>query len=78
MKTIKVLVEITVDDENIVDLYPNYKFNWDDVEQFIENRVEELETPMEENEQPVDYLKKYGYSIRVLSREEAKLLDIEQ
>ena len=76
MKTIKVLVEIKVDKDNIEHLYPNYKFNWDDVDEFIDSRIDELETPMEENGLYVDYLKEFGYSIRVLSRDESKLLDI--
>jgi hypothetical protein len=75
MKTIKVLVEITVDEDHIEHLYPNYRFNWDDVDEFIDNRIDGLETPMEVNGLSIDYLKEFGYSIRVLSRDESKLLD---
>jgi len=77
MKTIKVLVEIKVDEENITELYPNYSINYDDVDTFIESIINDLETPMEEDGLPTDYLKEFGYSVRVLSREDAKLLDID-
>ena len=76
MKKVLVMMEITVDEDNITTLYPNYNLNWDNVDDFIESRTDNLQTPFEENEIPIDHLKRYGYSIRVLSRNESKLLDI--
>ena len=77
MKKVIVLVEIKVDEDNIKNLYPNFNYNWDDVDEFIESRINDIETPLENNEKFGDYLKEYGYSIRVLSREEGKLLNVE-
>jgi hypothetical protein len=76
MTKVLVMVEITVDEDNIATLYPNYNINWDDVDDFIEATTDNLQTPFEENEIPINHLKRYGYSIRVLSRNESKLLDI--
>jgi hypothetical protein len=70
------LVQITVDEKNVKELYPNYRFNWDAPEEFMEHLTNNLETPMEEEGVAIDFLKEYGYSIRVLSRDEAKLLSI--
>ena len=63
-----VIVEIIVDDDNIYELYPNYKFNWDTTQEFIDSRVKDIEE---------DTLKEFGYSLKVLTRAEAKVLDLD-
>jgi len=75
MKKLTVLVEISVAD-NVAELYPNYNANYDDEEQFIDSIINELESIDEINGLPFDHFKQYGYSIRVLSRNEAKLIDL--
>lgn len=64
MKTFKyqLEVEIIIDEENINEKYPNYKFNYDSIEQFADSLV-----PKESYEGDIDMskdgLKQYGYSI---------------
>ena len=75
MMKIHVLVEISVA-ENVADIYPNYHLNYDDEEQFINSLIDGIETPNEHEGVSFDNLKKYGYSIRVLTVEETKLMEI--
>ena len=75
MKTVTILVQITVDEDNIINLYPNYRFNWNTPEQFIEHLTNNIETNNEIDGIPQDTLKTYGYDIRVLSREEGKVME---
>lgn len=63
-----VVVEITVDDDNIYELYPNYMFNWNTPEEFINSRIEGIQE---------DHLEEYGYSLKVLTRDEAKVMDLD-
>lgn len=70
-----ITVEISVAD-NVADIYPNYSVNYNDVQQFIDSLIYGIETPDEYEGAPFNNLKQYGYSIRVLSRDEAKLIDI--
>ncbi len=75
MKKLTVLVEISIAD-NISEVYPNYSLNYDDEEQFIDSLIGDIETPYEFEGLPFDNLKQYGYSTRVLFRDEAKLIDL--
>jgi hypothetical protein len=75
MIKLTVLVEISVAD-NVAELYPNYSINYDDEEQFIDTLIDGIETESERWGLPVNHLKEYGYSIRVLSRDEAKLINL--
>ena len=64
MKTFKYLleVEIVIDEENIDEKYPNYKWNFNPIEQFADSLVPEesyeADTNMSKNG-----LEKWGYSI---------------
>lgn len=69
MKTVTVLVEIKVDDKNVKELYPNYRFNWNSPEEFIKSRIDGIEE---------DHLEEFGYLLRVLTRDEGKLDELEQ
>lgn len=75
MKTVHIIVEITVAD-NVADLYPNFSLNYDDEEDFIESRIANLETNSELDGKPFNHFKRYGYAIRALDKNEAKLIDI--
>jgi len=77
MKTIQLLIEIKIDDQNISELYPNYKFNWENVDGFVEMLTSNIETPTENivTGKFEDHLKENGYSIRVLTKNERKLND---
>ena len=50
----KVTFTIRVDEAKIVEKYPNYRFNWDNAEDFISSRIEDFETST---------LERYGYEI---------------
>lgn len=60
MKTFKYLleVEIAIDEKNINEKYPNYKWNFDSIEQFADSLVLEESTDMSK-----DGLARWGYSI---------------
>ena len=78
MITATFLVKITVDDENIEELYPNYKFNWDTPEQFIDYLAEDaLQTPTEYDGYPIDHLVENGFKMEVIPRQQAKVMDLE-
>lgn len=65
MKTFKYLleVEIIIDERNISEKYPNYKWNYDSIEQFADSLISgesyEADTDMSN-----DGLEQWGYSIR--------------
>ena len=67
MNKILITVEISITDD-VADKYPLYSSNYKSVDDFIDSRIDRLESI-----HPID---KYGYSVRVLSREEVKLLNI--
>ena len=72
-------IEIAVDETNIVEKYPNYKFNFglgSEPNAFIEHLTDGLETKHDINGKLINHLDEWGYSIRVLTRDEAKLLDV--
>lgn len=76
MKKLTVLVEISVAD-NVAELYPNYNYNYRNEQEFIDSLIDGIETPYKyEDVFFGNSLKQYGYSIRVLSRDEAKLIDL--
>jgi hypothetical protein len=75
MIKLNITVEISVAD-NVADIYPNYSFNYRDEQEFIDFLIDGIETPDEYEGFPFNNLKKYGYSIKVLSRDETKLIDI--
>ncbi|MDN5072247.1 hypothetical protein [Aliarcobacter butzleri] len=64
MKTFKYLleVEIAIDEKNINEKYPNYKWNFDSIEQFADSLV--LEESYEgDTDMSKDGLVRWGYSI---------------
>ena len=78
MKKVTVLVEITVDEENIKGLYPNFSINWNTTDEFIEYLTDNMESSMVDiNEKQEDHLKTWGFSSRIISRSEAKAMDDE-
>jgi len=44
MRKFHIAVEITIDDERIQDLYPNFEIYYDNVEDFIEHIYDSMET----------------------------------
>lgn len=64
MKTFKYQldIEIIIDEENINQKYPNYKFNYDSIEQFANSLISE-ESYEGDTNMSKDGLKKWGYSI---------------
>lgn len=55
-------VEIVVDEKNIAKKYPNYKWNFDSIEQFADSLVPE-ESYEGDTDMSKDGLEKFGYSI---------------
>jgi hypothetical protein len=55
-------VEIIVDEENINEKYPNYKFNYDSIEQFVDSLVPE-ESYEADTDMSKDGLEQCGYGI---------------
>lgn len=55
-------IEIIVDEKSINQKYPNYKFNYDSIEQFVDSLVSE-ESFEGDTDMSKDGLKHYGYSI---------------
>lgn len=78
MKKVTITVEITIDEDNIRDRYPNFKFNWDTTDEFIEHLINHIESDEEINGLPVNSLNVYGYKIDVLTRDEMKLRELEK
>ena len=68
MRKFHVVVEITIDDEQIKELYPDFDLYYDDVEHFIESIYSSMETDTE------DSLETLGY--RVIVQENLTLLPI--
>lgn len=64
MKTFKYLleVEIVIDEKNINEKYPNYKLNFDSIEQFADLLVPEKSYEGDTN-MLKDGLERWGYSI---------------
>lgn len=56
-------IEIVVDEENIHTKYPNYKFNYDSIEQFADSLVLE-ESYEADTDMSKDGLEQWGYTIR--------------
>jgi hypothetical protein len=65
-----VTLQITVDEEIVAEKYPNYKENFEDINQFIEALTNGFETPMEHDGQPINYLKEYGYEVVIMDKKE--------
>lgn len=78
MTTIHVLVEIKVDEETIADKYPNFELNYGGVDTFILMLQHDLETSDFDDGVLIDHLQEKGYSIRLVSREEGKLIEVEE
>jgi len=64
MKTFKyqLEIELIIDEENIDKKYPNYKFNYDSIEQFADSLVPE-ESFEGDTDMSKDGLEQWGYSI---------------
>jgi hypothetical protein len=77
MKKVHIVVEITVDEDNIEKMYPNFSVNWEDADEFISYLTDDLETEYDVNGKLTNNLKEFGFSKRVLTRDEAKLIDID-
>jgi len=77
MKTVTVIVQIKVDETTIKEKYPNYRFNWDTPEAFIEHLTDGLETTTDYDNVPFNHMEEYGFEIKVLTREQAKVIDLD-
>ncbi|MDX9756635.1 MAG: hypothetical protein WC279_04505 [Sulfurimonas sp.] len=55
-------VEVVIDEKNINEKYPNYKWNYDSLEHFANSLVSEESYEADTN-MSKDSLKKWGYSI---------------
>lgn len=80
MKTIRVVVELNVADD-VADKYPNYSVNYDNVDEFVEALLGYIETPIELADYdlpPVNHYDYFGYNIRILNRDEVKLLETKE
>ena len=77
IKKTLITVEIAVDEDAIVHKYPNYKFNWESVDHFIEDTIDAIETKDYRGAPTSDYFRRWGYSVRVLLDEETKIIDQE-
>ena len=75
MKTFTLLIQVNIS-EDIENLYPNYSINYNDEEEFLDTIINEIETPIELDGVPYNSLKTNGYEIKVLTRDESKLLDV--
>ena len=76
MKIVTIAIKITVDEDNIRDKYPNFRFNWETTDEFIEHLIDHIESDEEIDNLPADSLDIYGYKIDVLTREQAKVEDL--
>ncbi len=65
MKTFKYIleVEIVIDEDNIHEKYPNYRVNYDSIEQLADFLVPEVSYEADINVE-TDGLKLWGYSIK--------------
>lgn len=60
MRNRKVIVEIIIDEDNIRDLYPDFDYLYDDVDDFLDHIFDSIETDSE------DTLKELGYSVKIM------------
>lgn len=60
MLTRKVIVEIKIDEDNIQDLYPDFNYLYDNVDDFLNHVFDSIETDGE------DTLKELGYSVKIM------------
>jgi hypothetical protein len=80
MKTIRVVIELKVSDD-VADKYPNYSVNYDDVDEFVESLLENIETPFDLGDfemAPISHYDYFGYAIRILNKDEVRLLEIDE
>jgi hypothetical protein len=68
MRKFHVVVEITVDEENLPEVYPDYDIHFTDIEEFIDTIYNSIETTDE------DSLETLGYRVKV--QEDLNLLPI--
>lgn len=54
-----ITLELTIDEDNIADLYPNYRFSFANIEQFVSFIQESLSDGIAD-----DNLETFGYSLR--------------
>ena len=68
MIKVKVVLEVVVDDKNIINLYPNYRFNWNSPEEFIQSRILDAGTKDINivTGEPQKHLEAFGYSMKAL------------
>lgn len=60
MRNQKVIVEIIIDEDNIRDLYPDFDYLYDDIDDFLNHVLDSIETDAE------DSLKELGYSVKIM------------
>jgi len=70
MKKITIILQITIDEDNIAEKYPNFKANFEDIEQFTEAIINNFDSPVEFEGKPIDYLETYGYEVAIMDKKE--------
>ena len=64
-------VTIEVDEDKITELYPNYRFNWGNPDDFIEATMKSI-TIEGDTDMSKDGMKSWGYSITYKEKEDDK------
>jgi hypothetical protein len=60
MKTLNVVVQIKVDEDNIADLYPEFNYEFADIEDFMQAVLISIQTESDNS------LNELGYSVKIL------------
>lgn len=61
-------LEVTVDKREVVNKYPNYKFNFDSVDDFINFIINDLRSGIGINYETESF-EKFGYSVKITPEE---------
>ena len=67
-----VTLQITLDEDTLREKYPNFKTNWNTVEEFLDHLTNGFETPIVDvdGKTPRNFLKEYGYEVAVMDKKE--------
>lgn len=68
------IVEIEVDEDSIWDKYPNFKYNWSNAQEFIEDTIKSFEQSADTDLRK-NGLKEWGYSVKVIEEIEETTFD---
>lgn len=65
---IDVTLKIKIDEESIAEKYPSFNDQFGDIEDFTETLMDSLESPIELDGKPINFLKLYGYEVMIMDR----------